>query len=536
MDPEGKNPADLVKSGKNCVALTESDATVSSDASEEEDSSSEAAEKSVSDIEKCASELASHAEQMATNVKKQAEEYQEQAEEIQKETATLSEREKASKASVKKKKESLAKKEAELKESLRIHSREHNEAREREDVLRASLASLRVENQLQGASCGIRGGFFCPEETEILNYANNQLKLEISSLEHHIQMEEIIIDMLSQQIESKEKECQKQSDEAKHIKEDAVFFRRASVFWKEIQQITEHGGERYTNTFSEAKVHENGDVTKASRELKELEEYAGDLANHAEKSATKATQQTEEHQRQAEEIQSEVASLHERENVLRARIENKKTSLYIKKFQLLRAQYELDNAKSRLRNAFPLIVGGFIGNLRLLYSLFWTCFWTRCELNEIIDAGTNAILSDVIKRENQINSFNTEMNSLRCDIQKMEGDIQTLSQQITIKERERQKKSNEAKGMKEEAVFFRRAAVFWKEFQQISEHGGDRAALFQKILDKAKEIKTFEFHKNNEMKRIAMSFIDAWEAMVVKYSDKEGQRLISREDICKTLP
>ena len=295
---------------------------------------------------------------------------------------------------------------------------------------------------------------------------------------------------------------------------------------------------------------EKGDTTKASAELKELEVYAGDLANHAEHLATKATKQGEECQRQAENIQREVASLHEQVNYLRRSVQNKKSSVQFKQSQISdarnehsRAERRLDNAQRELRDArdnqkirrsvMP-IVGAFIGNLLLPGAGFLLGAGAGLGGAEIINGLSDAeddALYDVRKSKDQINRYEMEINSLQRDIQKLESDIQTLPQQILIKETERQIKSSEAERLKKEAVFFRRAAVFWKEFQHICENGGDRTALFRRILDKARAIETFDLHESSGMKRVAMSFIDAWEAMVVKYSDKEGQRYISREEL-----
>ena len=68
--------------------------------------------------------------------------------------------------------------------------------------------------------------------------------------------------------------------------------------------------------------------------------------------------------------------------------------------------------------------------------------------------------------------------------------------------------------MRERVLFFRCAAVYWKEFQQISEHGVDRTALMQGIIDKAKEKDDLSWLLSDAKRKSGFTFLEVWEMVI----------------------
>ena len=272
---EGQIALKLIETGKYCVAIAES-IDISYDISDKEDTcvivDSETSEK-LKHLEECTSELSSQAKQSANNAAKLAEEHQRQAEDIQREVASLHERENALRFSVEKKRTSLQI----IKSQLSHAEKELSGAQRNRDNAESRLREAKKNQELRlgfmplvggiignftlpgagilfGAGAGLGGAGIINElsdaeanaKSDVRKKENqiSHLNKDMNSVQHEEQKENGEIQMLSQQIEIKEKEHQTKSNEAKSMIRATNFLHYAAKMWEEFtsQQISKYWG------------------------------------------------------------------------------------------------------------------------------------------------------------------------------------------------------------------------------------------------------------------------------------------------------
>ena len=111
-----------------------------------------------------------------------------------------------------------------------------------------------------------------------------------------------------------------------------------------------------------------------------------------------------------------------------------------------------------------------------------------------------------------------------------------LKLHIDIKNLKRQRMhyNSEAEKMKGVVLFFRKASQFWKEFQEISRRGSNRAELVQNIVRKAKakyDIDSLTFLNSSATKRVGTTFFEAWKLIETRCA--EGSQFVFKLDMCR---
>ena len=282
----------------------------------------------------------------------------------------------------------------------------------------------------------------------------------------------------------------------------------------------------------------NGNMAAASKTVGELTKYAVELAEQSEQMAAKMNKAMVDKKQKTEMIQRDISDLHEQENALRLRTSHKEASLKIKQEEHSRAQVQLSNAKNELKHAqknakkakkkgrrrrlFSTIVGGILGTFTPIPGVGTVVGGLAGNKvgDKLSDKDERKAQQVVKKHEKIVNRFQHDINSLQREISMIKTEVSKTMEQIKSQEEKRLKTNEDAKQMKGAAVFFHNASTYWKEIAQAAEHGGDRAELLQRIIDKAKEKEDLDFLKCDGCKKVAMTFVEAWDAMVTKYAEE----------------
>ena len=273
----------LVREGKDCIALVES---LYSDITR---GSLGEASKKLTELENDGTVLAREANQRAKELEKAAEQYLSQAEELQrkigmlgceeqeleKRKLTLESTQAGHKVTLKEMQKTLS--DAEY--SLRQAERERCEKEEEENGRRIGGAVtgafvLGIFTFGIGAPIGAALGAGIGElinqlveaeenarrEVERCRDKVNKTELEIESTRVELSRLQRRITTLSGEITKLKQERLSYHEKAGQAKEGVAFFRRASVFWQEFKQISEHGVDRTAlvkRIISKAKENEN---------------------------------------------------------------------------------------------------------------------------------------------------------------------------------------------------------------------------------------------------------------------------------------
>ena len=281
----------------------------------------------------------------------------------------------------------------------------------------------------------------------------------------------------------------------------------------------------------------NGDMDSASEKLKHLENDAGELAREAEKKAKEIEEVEKQYKQKAEEMQQKISELHIQAITIKSRQSEWKLTLKNQEKKLLEHQKELADAESKLSDAesklrrvkkkkkkkkgFLSAVGAIVGTA------------IAPGVGTVLGAGAGHVLGSELHKDNvdhaaarvkrakaQCDDCHRDIDSTKAQISSFTSKINTLENEIQDLERQRSQYDNEATRMKEVMLFFVRASHFWKEFKQISDHGADRTAILQGLINKAKEMENLTFLKNRGSERAVMTFLEAWELMEEKYMEK----------------
>ena len=286
-----------------------------------------------------------------------------------------------------------------------------------------------------------------------------------------------------------------------------------------------------------------GNMAAASETVGVLTKYAVELIEQSEQMASNMNKVFEEHKQKTEEIQRNIASLHEQENALRLTLSHKEASLKIAQDELSRAQAALSDANTKLQRAHDevarareksAVTQGFTTAAGIIFGAFIPIpilgpllgGYTGNRIGAVISEDDVSIAEQAVEQcKQKVKRHQADHNTLKFDISQIEKDISVIQEKINRQEEERLKTNESAKQIKGAAVFFQKAFVFWENVQQVSEHGSNRAKLLQGIIGKAKEKENLDFLKCDGCKKVAMSFVEAWEVMVTNFM--KGYEFIS---------
>lgn len=257
----------LVRKGKECIATVES---LSLDISKGQ---LDAASGKLSVLKKDGIQLAAKAEQGANELERVEERYLRQVEEIQKQIGELGCKEeelqkrklkmesalKGQEATLNEKQSTLSSAERSLREAERIRrEKEEEESDRRSTGAIAGAFALGILTLGIGAPLGAALGMGIGElinqlvedeetarrEVERCKDECRNLESDIESTQHELSSMYHENLLLTRDIEKLKRQRYHFNEEALRMKEGVLFFRRASVFWQEFKQISEHGVNR----------------------------------------------------------------------------------------------------------------------------------------------------------------------------------------------------------------------------------------------------------------------------------------------------
>ena len=257
----------LVRKGKNCIATVES---LSLDISK---GHLDAASRKLNVLKEDGIQLATKAEQRAKELEIVEEQYLHQVEEVQRQIGELGCKEeklrerklraesalRGQEATLSEMQGTLSSAERSLREAERIrHEKEEEEKSRRTTGAVAGAVILGLFTFGAGAPLGAALGVGIGEMINQLVEAEETARREVERCRNKCQSVESDIEstkhelssmyrenlLLTMDIEKLKLQRYRFNEEALRMKEGVLFFRRASVFWQEFKQISEHGVDR----------------------------------------------------------------------------------------------------------------------------------------------------------------------------------------------------------------------------------------------------------------------------------------------------
>ena len=115
------------------------------------------------------------------------------------------------------------------------------------------------------------------------------------------------------------------------------------------------------------------------------------------------------------------------------------------------------------------------------------------------DSDRDRAKSAVRASENQISSIVSEIDNLEMKIRKLKE--------------ERLRFHEKAGEIKQDIILIKKSVEFWQLFKQVSEHGAGHTSLLEKIVNKANEKGDYRALYSGGSRRVAVTFLEAWEHM-----------------------
>ena len=115
------------------------------------------------------------------------------------------------------------------------------------------------------------------------------------------------------------------------------------------------------------------------------------------------------------------------------------------------------------------------------------------------DSDRDRAKSAVRASENQISSIVSEINNLEMKIKKLEEERFRFHEKVGE--------------IKQDIIFIKKSVEFWQLFKRVSEHGAGRTSLLEKIVNKANEKGDYRALYSGGSRRVAVTFLEAWEHM-----------------------
>ena len=284
-----------------------------------------------------------------------------------------------------------------------------------------------------------------------------------------------------------------------------------------------------------------GNISAAEKSLQNLVKNGEDLVKFSEQRACAIEKMEEQKLQEVEEIQRQISELGKQEEETKRRQSERQSTLNSRQAVLDDERRILSNAESDLRNAEERVYrakkdaesrrvrGGVFG--ALVGTLLAPGVGTLIGAAAGTGAGEicNQIIDDEKKARRRVgecrdrcSNAERDVRSTQTDISNIQSELYRISSECSRLNSQRMQCNEEAKKMKESVLFYRQATYFWKDFQQLSEHGVDRTALVKRIVVKAKEKVNISFLTKDPNKRIAVTFLEAWEEMEakIKYAEE----------------
>ena len=274
-----------------------------------------------------------------------------------------------------------------------------------------------------------------------------------------------------------------------------------------------------------------GQARKASAKLNKLRKDSACLAEEAEQLATRFQKIEAYYICQEEAIRKEIGELGCNELELTAQkssevaqLESNRAILQDNGSKLRSAEGELRDAEEKLKRAKKKKKKkkGMFGGLGVVVG-----FAVGGPIGAIVGAGAGVGAADTIgasygitSAKERIRRHKNECQIARSAIADSEGKVSSIQTQISkLEERigELKQKQLTCHGkvdeIKEWIVLLKKSIEFWQLFKQATQHGGNRTSLLKKIIDKANEKGDYRVLLSQGSKRVAKTFLEAWESI-----------------------
>ena len=258
----------------------------------------------------------------------------------------------------------------------------------------------------------------------------------------------------------------------------------------------------------------------------ELAEQAEDQAKRLEKVQEYIQNKEEETQRKIREYGRKEQHLMSQRNSHQANLDSQRRILKDKRSCLVQARNTLSNAEKKRREKEILAsikASGFIGKLHHEAKIR--------EINELKQDEERA-RREVDRCRSECSSAESAITESQQQISSIQSQLNSLSSQLTQMKQQRLKYNEEAVTYREAIVFLQDTVHFWLLFKHLSDHGVNRASLLQKIVDKAESKTDLSLLQRDASKRVATTFLDAWEELKTMIEDEGDQHSFQMEFKC----
>lgn len=250
---------------------------------------------------------------------------------------------------------------------------------------------------------------------------------------------------------------------------------------------------------------------------RELESQAGHNAECAERAAEESKSQVERLQLEMSRLALQEQELNCRLSEIQAQLSNQQAILKDVENRHFNANADLARAKSKLREAernrgTAVLAGAVVG--------FFTFGLGGAVAAAAVAGGVGHLASNVEGAENAVHRYQNECANARSAISRtqliispLEIQIRDILTQTAQRKEERTIFHNKVTEMKEISAFYHNLVHMARMFRMICENGIDRTELLQRLIATAEERQEYTFLQSSGTLRVAMSFMEAWEAI-----------------------
>ena len=273
-----------------------------------------------------------------------------------------------------------------------------------------------------------------------------------------------------------------------------------------------------------------GNVEQSSIQLAFLKTTGEELAEESGNLAKRLEKVQECNQEQEENIQREIAKCGEEERRLQSQVTsaqsnliNQQSYLQTKRSNLSDAENALDRAQRKLRDSVEeadktrtgaAIFGGVVGLL--------TGGIGGLAVGAALGAGVGQVINELRDEEDkakqrlsdcrrECSNAEHEVEKAKMQVSEKQSQIASLLSQKQHFEQQRIKYHNEVGKLREAIVFLQKSVEFWSMFQHLCDTGVDQGSHLQNIISIAESNANINVLSEDPTKKIAGSFLDAWE-------------------------
>ena len=268
-----------------------------------------------------------------------------------------------------------------------------------------------------------------------------------------------------------------------------------------------------------------GLVQDASNKLYRLKENSVHLTAEARQLVRKLEKAEAHYMSKEETLMKEIGSLGCKERDLKGKKKREQENLNAKQEVLQDNESKLRDVESQVRDAeqklrearekegVTLLTGVLVGGLLSVFT-----FGLGLPVGLGIAAIVNACNDDVDKSRKRLQRVMSYCQQADAEVREskrrftdLQYEMNSLERKIRELRSQQQTYQEKKVKIKHRIIFCKKAINFWELFKQASEHGTNRTSLLQNIVDKASERGDYRALYSRGSKRIATTFLEAWE-------------------------